>query len=89
MNKEQLAKSVGVRLRLRPRPLTRQGTFTDDDWVLRRVESDRIELERVGGGGHIATLGLDQIYGFTSDPARESGGGEESRMRAREAAGGR
>jgi hypothetical protein len=73
MNKDQLVKSVGFHVRLVPAPITRQGMVADEDWIVRRVETDRVELERTVAG-HVKTLGIDQIHHFSTDPERDACG---------------
>lgn len=73
MNKSQLKKSLGYYLQLRPVPRGRDGTITDEDWILRSVLEDRLELE-MPSMGYRATLGTDHVYSFMTNPARDSGG---------------
>ena len=72
MNRDQIKKSIGTKIRFRPRAVTLQGDVVDDDWILTNAEDDHIVLQRVGGG-HIAKIGYDQLYGYTSDPLRNVG----------------
>ena len=73
MNKQRLVKSVGFHVRLVPPPLTRQGAVADEDWIVRNVEDDRVMLARTVVG-HVKTLGIDQVYSFSTDPERDAGG---------------
>jgi hypothetical protein len=59
MNKAQLQKNVGSRVRLRPQATEALGAH-DDDWTVRKVTDETLELvnERTH---HVATLGLDAV----------------------------
>lgn len=72
MNKAQLQKNVGSRVRPRPQATEALGAH-DDDWTVREVSDETLELvnERTG---HVATLGLDAVKTYTSDPGRDAGG---------------
>jgi hypothetical protein len=71
VNKDQLRKSTGMRVRLRPQAIGPRGGAQDDDWTIRRVEGDVVELVNVAGG-HILIMGCDAVISFTSDPARNT-----------------
>lgn len=77
MKKDQLKKIVGHRVRLRPVAKRRSGTQElpriDDDWTVRQVEGDVIELSNPRTD-HVARLGLDHIHSYLSDPGRDIGG---------------
>ena len=72
MNKAQLQKNVGSRVRLRPQATEALGAH-DDDWTVRKVTDETLELvnERTH---HVATLGLDAVKRYTSDPGRDAAG---------------
>lgn len=72
MNKAQLQKNVGSRVRLRPQATEALGAH-DDDWTVRKVTDETLELvnERTH---HVATLGLDAVKTYTSDPGRDAAG---------------
>jgi hypothetical protein len=72
MNKAQLQKNVGSRVRLRPQATEALGAH-DDDWTVRKVTDETLELvnERTH---HVATLGLDAVKTYTSDPWRDAAG---------------
>lgn len=72
MNKAQLQKNVGARVRLRPQATEVLGAH-DDDWTVRKVSDEMLELvnERTT---HIATLDPDAVKTYTSDPGRDAGG---------------
>ena len=40
--------------------------------MLRSVDKDRLQLD-LPSTGHVAILGLDHVYSFLSDPARDTG----------------
>ena len=67
MNKAQRQKNVGSRVRLRPQATAALGAH-DDDWTVRKVTDETLELvnERTH---HVATLGLDAVKTYASDPA--------------------
>ena len=72
MNKAQLQKNVRSRVRLRPQATEALGAH-DDDWTVRKVTDETLELvnERTH---HVATLGLDAVKTYTSDPGRDAAG---------------
>src|SRR5215469_7823235 len=76
MNKEQIKKSLGHRVRIRPIAKQFDGTkalpLMDDDWIIRRVDDD-VELSNMRTG-HAAILGFDHIFSYMSEPGRDSGG---------------
>ena len=72
MNKAQLPKNVGSRVRLRPQATEALGAH-DDDWTVRRVTDETLELVNQRTG-HVATLGLDAVKTYTSDPGRDAAG---------------
>ena len=72
MNKDQLKKSVGFKVQLRPVARTRDGHLVDRDWTIRAVDDLKLELDEPGSG-FVATLGLDHVYSFMTNPTRDSG----------------
>lgn len=76
MNKSQLTKIEGYRVRLRP-PAVRADELgplppIDDDWVVVDVSETTIKLSNTRTS-HTAILGLDHIQSYTSDPQRDIG----------------
>ena len=43
----------------------------DDDWLVRAVDDRRVELVNQRSGD-LASLGLDHVYGYDSDPQRDT-----------------
>ncbi len=72
MNKDQLKKSVGFKVQLRPVARTRDGHLVDRDWTIRAVDDLQLELDEPGSG-FVATLCLDHVYSFMTNPKRDSG----------------
>ena len=70
MNKDQLLKTVGRYVRLRPRAMTPSGERLDDDWQIIQVTDTRVELRHVTDEAPLR-LGLDHIHRYTSDPDRD------------------
>jgi len=70
MNRDQLAKTVGRRVRLRPPAMTSSGERLDDDWRIAEVTDTRVELRRVPDDAPLR-LGLDHIHRYASDPDRD------------------
>jgi hypothetical protein len=77
MNWEYMKKNVGCRVQLVPRAcrldeLGQKLPTIDDDWVIRQVAVDGIQIanERTS---HNVTLGKDHIHHFTSNPDRTRG----------------
>ena len=77
MNKDQLKKTVGCTVRIRPVVRRHDGTrelpSIDDDWLVQRVDTDVVELSN-SRTAHHALLGLDHIHSYMSDPGRDVGG---------------
>jgi hypothetical protein len=77
MNKDQLKKIVGHQVRLRPVTKRFSGDQEldelDDDWRVDSITDIAIQLSNCRTG-HVATLGLDHIHSYLSDPARHIGG---------------
>lgn len=67
MNKSQLKKNEGFRVKLRPPPQSRDGHIVDRDWVITSVEDDRVRLDEPVAG-YSFPLGLDSIYSFATNP---------------------
>jgi len=76
MNKEQLRKSIGQYVRIRPQAEHFDGSkelpTLDDDWIIGRVDA-HVELSNTRTGD-TAILGFDHIHSYYSDPGRDSGG---------------
>src|SRR5437763_13327880 len=76
MNKDQIKKSLGHRVRIRPIAERSDGTkalpLMDDDWIISRVD-DHVELSNIRTG-HFAILGFDHIHSYFSDPGRNHAG---------------
>jgi hypothetical protein len=76
MKKDQVKNLLGYRVRLRPiakRPGDAQDLpQVDDDWTIDEVGKDRVVLSNIRTH-HVATLGLDHVHNYLSDPARRSG----------------
>lgn len=77
MKKDQLKNLVGHRMRIRPiarRPnAAAELPQIDDDWTVETVEENRIALKNIRTH-HVATLGLDHVHSYLSDPARDYNG---------------
>lgn len=71
MNKSQLSKLVGMRLRLLPVPVGPNGTPLEDDWLIHELRDDAIVFQTVGGA-HTVVVGHDSTYGYTSEPGRNT-----------------
>jgi hypothetical protein len=72
MKKEHLKRSISMRVQLFPIPSSESGERLDWDWTVESVGDDRIVLTSVGYP-YRATLGLDHVYSFMTNPARDSG----------------
>lgn len=77
MQKAQLVKNVGYRMRLLPRAsnidhLGRELLQTDDDWLVQSANDDGLLISNMRTS-HQHTLGYDQIHHFTSDTSRREG----------------
>src|SRR2546425_8228569 len=72
MNKNHLKKSIGFRVQLRPVALSREGQPLDRDWTIRTVDDVKLELDEPSSG-FTATLGVDHVYSFMTNPRRDSG----------------
>ena len=77
MNKDQVKKLAAFRVRIRPIALrpnnNRELPPVDDDWTVSELTAEKITLTNLRTG-HCATLGLDHIHSFLSDPARDQSG---------------
>src|SRR5258706_3320233 len=69
MKKDQLARSVGVLVRLEPPARNETGKKLDDDWEVIAVEDDAVTLQHVPTRSNVL-IGPDAIYNFTTDPNR-------------------
>jgi hypothetical protein len=75
MNKDQIKKCFGHRVRIRPIPKSFEGSKevpADDDWIITRVNADHLELKNIRSD-HVAILGLDNIHNYLSEPGRNQG----------------
>lgn len=76
MNKDQIKKSLGHHVRIRPIANRFDGVqrldVIDDDWIISRAD-EHVELTNVRTG-HVAALGYDHIFGYVSEPGRNRGG---------------
>ena len=75
MNKDQLAKSKGSRIRLRPIAKrfedNRELPPIDDDWIIEFVDKNKgVNIFNVRTN-HTTALGFDHIREFISDPNRD------------------
>ncbi len=72
MNKDQLKKSIGHYVRIRPIAKRLSGATElpriDDDWIIQRID-DVVELLNIRTN-HVATLGFDNIHSYLSEPSR-------------------
>jgi hypothetical protein len=78
LNREQLKKTVGMRMQLQPvaHRLDDAGKLLaaiDDDWLVESVTDDGVKISNPRTGLW-TVLGLDHIYSFTSNPGRVQGG---------------
>lgn len=77
MNKDQIKKSLGHHVRIRPLVKRFEGPkellSEDDDWIISRVDTDHVELSNIRTG-HIAILGMDHVFSYVSEPGRNHGG---------------
>lgn len=75
MNKDQIKKSLGHHVRIRPIANRFDGLQRlegiDDDWIISRVD-EHVELTNVRTG-HVAALGYDHIFSYVSEPGRNRG----------------
>jgi hypothetical protein len=76
MNKQELKKSVGKRVRIRPKAKRFDGgpdgpelPQIDDDWSIDRITDEGLAISNARTD-HLAILGYDHIHHFTSDPQR-------------------
>lgn len=74
MNKEQLKKNVGRQVLLRPVAVGVGIDGHDDEWLIATVSDEAIELVNVRTQ-HRVLMGLDALFGFTSNPARDGSDG--------------
>lgn len=76
MNKDQIKKTVGTRVRIRPVAKRHDGTNelppVDYDWLVLRIEDEVVVLSNLSTV-HMARIGLDQIHSYMSDPIRDTG----------------
>jgi hypothetical protein len=79
MNKDQLKKQLHSRVRLSPRALRRNESGAlfpfDDEWSVEEITDSCMKIRNTSVE-NTATLGLDQIRSFTSDPQRNTDGFE-------------
>ena len=78
MNKEQLKKSVGDRVRIVPVAIRLDSDGfelpqEDDVWIIDRATDEGLEISNIRTG-HRPTLAFDHIYRYTSDPGNSQGG---------------
>jgi hypothetical protein len=78
MNRDQLKKNVGFRVRLRPtmRELDQFGrpfSYKDDDWLIQVAGEAALNISNLRTQ-HIYALGYDHIHHFVSDPDKTRGG---------------
>jgi hypothetical protein len=74
MNKEQLKKSIGKHVLLRPMAIGADTAGHDDEWCISTIREDAVELVNVRTE-HRVVIGLDALITFTSDPARDGADG--------------
>lgn len=72
VNKGQLAKNIGDYFRLRPQARDERGAAVDDDWILRSVDTTKVQMQNARTGQAVV-LGLDHINDYLSDPQRDTG----------------
>ncbi len=76
MNKDQIKKNIGHRVRLRPITKHFDGGVEigeiDDDWIIENVNNEGVQIKNMRTD-QTTTLGFDQIYSYTSDPNRNYG----------------
>ena len=77
MRLKSLEKSIGHRVQIRPVARRfdeeRELPQVDDDWIIRRVTNEGVELLNTRTN-HCPTLGTDHIYSYSTDPDRSRGG---------------
>ena len=73
MNKEQLKKSIGTKVLLRPTAIGSSMAGHDDEWTIAEA-GDVLALVNVRTDTR-AVMGLDAAISYTSDPGRETGDG--------------
>jgi len=71
MNKAQLQKNVGSRVRLRPQATEALGAH-DDDWTVAKSPTRRWSWSTSAASRR--DLGLDAVKTYTSDPGRDAAG---------------
>jgi hypothetical protein len=73
VNKDQLKKNKGYRVRLRPIALRSPLPQIDDDWIIESVENAGIMIRNTRTG-HSPVLAYDHIREFMTDVGRDRGG---------------
>jgi hypothetical protein len=69
MNRQQLKKTEGQYVRLQPPAVGPRGEEVDEDWLVREVKDDVIELLNTQRGV-VAAIGFDHIFNYFSDGTR-------------------
>src|SRR5437867_868575 len=69
MNRQQLKKTEGQYVRLPPPAVGPRGEEVDEDWLVREVRDDVIELQNTQRGV-VAAIGFDHIFNYFSDGTR-------------------
>jgi len=75
MNKSQLQKSLGFHVRFRPEAIDRTRTPRDDDWILKAVEDDLVELVNARTND-VVRMAYDSIISFHREPDRDTDTGK-------------
>lgn len=82
MNWQQLQKSKGKYVKIRPVPKRFKGAegspelgTEDDDWIIDQVADDSLQIRQAAILAVVAKVGRDHIHSYTSNPMRGSGHG--------------
>ena len=73
MNRDQLAKNIGGRLRLQPEPRGCHGSIINGDWILEAVAPKGVELRHTYSGIAVR-LNDDHTHNFVTDRSGMSDG---------------
>ena len=71
MNRQQLKKTEGQRVRLQLPATGPRGEVLDDDWIVRRVTDDAVELVHTERNA-VTAVGLDHVSSYFSDATRST-----------------